>query len=43
VPVQHSDVFILAGRRVPPKQMIVVWANFPGPIMVPDIVVVDLR
>ena len=42
MPVKHGDVFVLAGRGMPAKQMIVVWANFPGPIMVPDIVVVDL-
>ena len=43
MPVQHGNIIILAGPRMPAKEMIVVRTYFPYTIMVPDIVIIDLR
>jgi hypothetical protein len=40
--VEHGDVVILAGRGMPAEQMIVVRANLSGPVVVPDVVIIDL-
>ena len=42
MPMDNGDIFILTGCRVPAQQMIVVWTNFSGPMMVPDVVKISL-
>ncbi len=41
MPMEHGNVFILVGRGMPAKQMIVVQADFAGPVVVPDVVIID--
>jgi hypothetical protein len=43
VPVDCGDIIVLAGRRVPAQQMIVVGTDFADTVMVPDIVKICLR
>jgi hypothetical protein len=42
VPVHDGDIGILAGRGVPAQQVVVVWTDFPDPVMVPDVVEIGL-
>ena len=42
VPVHDGDIVVLAGRGVPAQQVIVVWTDFPDPVMVPDVVEIGL-
>jgi hypothetical protein len=41
--VEHRDVIILAGSRMPPEQVVVVEANLSGLVMVANIVIIGLR
>jgi hypothetical protein len=40
--MDNSDIVILTGCRMPAQQMIVVWTNLSGPMMVPDVVKISL-
>jgi hypothetical protein len=42
VPVHDGDIGVLAGRGVPAQQVVVVWTDFPDPVMVPDVVEIGL-
>jgi len=42
VPVHDGDIVVLAGRGVPAQQVVVVWTDFPDPVMVPDVVEIGL-
>ena len=42
VPVEHRDVFVLAGLGMPPEQVVMVGANLTGAVMVANIVKIRL-
>ena len=42
MPVHDGDIGVLAGRGVPAQQVVVVWTDFPDPMMVPDVVKIGL-
>jgi hypothetical protein len=42
VPVHNGDIGVLAGRGVPAQQVVVVWTDFPDPVVVPDVVEIGL-
>jgi len=42
VPVHHGDIVVLAGRGVPPQQVVVVGTDFTDAVMVADVVKIGL-
>ena len=42
VPVHDGDIGVLAGRGVPAQQVVMVWTDFPDPVMVSDVVEIGL-